>query len=99
MTLKAKIDDASEHLQEMLRARTHGEMVSHLLCAKRLIDAAVRDVAGPAESGREAPADCPDCERFRALGTGPSHNGRPGCRCGSIASGGTKAHCSCSTCW
>ena len=41
-------------------------------------------------------AGCSTCKRG---GPGPSHEGSSHCRCGSIASGGIKAHCSCSTCY
>jgi len=30
---------------------------------------------------------------------GPSHNGSPNCESGSIASGGTVAHCACDVCF
>ena len=29
----------------------------------------------------------------------PSHDGMPHCKSGSLASGGTKAHCTCDTCF
>lgn len=41
-------------------------------------------------------ANCPTCKHG---GPGPDHDGSPFCRSGSIASGGTKAHCSCDTCY
>ena len=30
---------------------------------------------------------------------GPTHEGAPSCRSGSIASGGNRAHCACRACW
>ena len=39
--------------------------------------------------------DCDGCRRE----AGPSHDGSKNCKSGSIASGGTKAHCSCDTCF
>lgn len=47
----------------------------------------------------EAPETCQGCNQNRAIGFGPSHSGSPLCRCGSIASGGDVAHCTCSTCF
>jgi hypothetical protein len=45
-------------------------------------------------------AQCKTCETVREEGGfGPSHNGSPLCRSGSIASGGTRAHCTCDTCF
>jgi hypothetical protein len=41
----------------------------------------------------------PKCQRCKLNGPGPTHNGSAGCRSGSIASGGTRAHCSCDTCY
>jgi hypothetical protein len=42
----------------------------------------------------------PNCQRCKvAGGAGPSHNGSAGCRSGSIAAGGNRAHCSCDTCY
>jgi hypothetical protein len=38
--------------------------------------------------------DCQACGEF-----GPSHNGASHCKSGSIASGGTRAHCSCDACF
>ncbi len=43
-------------------------------------------------------AACPVCSQIGA-GFGPSHDGSPLCRCGSLASGGHRAHCSCDTCF
>ncbi len=43
---------------------------------------------------------CPTCEAIRKEGGfGPSHEGRKGCESGSIASGGSNAHCSCDRCF
>lgn len=44
----------------------------------------------------EARANCTEC----ALpGMKPSHDGSKGCASGSIASGGTRAHCTCDVCF
>lgn len=45
--------------------------------------------------------DCETCRQIREVyeGYGPSHDGSSRCRCGSIASGGTKAHCTCRACF
>lgn len=48
-------------------------------------------VAGPIADG-----DCPTC--FRG-GFAPSHDGSSRCESGSIASGGSRAHCSCDVCF
>lgn len=43
---------------------------------------------------------CETCESIKAEGGfGPSHDGSTRCESGSIASGGTRAHCSCDTCF
>lgn len=43
---------------------------------------------------------CDTCEDIEEMGGfGPSHNGSPRCESGSIASGGTRAHCTCDTCF
>lgn len=42
--------------------------------------------------------DCKQCQEYRRVG-GPYHTGSSGCRCGSLASGGDIAHCTCSTCF
>jgi len=42
------------------------------------------------------PKDCAGCQR---TGMNPSHQGSRRCESGSIASGGTKAHCSCDMCF
>ena len=44
---------------------------------------------------REQYDNCPTCR----LGHGPDHDGSKSCKSGSIASGGTKEHCSCDTCF
>ncbi len=46
-------------------------------------------------------AICVTCEDIRTKhgGFGPSHEGSKLCESGSIASGGTIAHCSCDTCF
>lgn len=43
-------------------------------------------------------AACVTCAQIGA-GFGPSHEGSPLCRCGSLASGGHRAHCACDTCF
>lgn len=42
---------------------------------------------------------CAECLAIRYIGWGPSHEGQPFCRSGSIASGGTAAHCACDSCF
>lgn len=41
---------------------------------------------------------CATCEQI-GDGFGPSHDGSPRCESGSLASGGTHAHCTCDTCF
>lgn len=41
---------------------------------------------------------CPACSQIGG-GFGPSHEGSPLCRCGSLAAGGSRAHCTCDTCF
>jgi len=45
----------------------------------------------------------PDCNLCQAIhaggGFGPSHDGSTHCESGSLASGGTHAHCTCDTCF
>lgn len=43
--------------------------------------------------------ECEGCQRNERVGYGPSHDGAQRCRCGSLASGGAKAHCTCSACF
>ena len=38
---------------------------------------------------------CKTCAEVSLSGIKPSHNGSPNCQSGSIASGGTRAHCTC----
>ena len=40
-----------------------------------------------------------NCTTCQNKGLRPSHNGSKACKSGSIASGGTKEHCSCDTCF
>lgn len=51
----------------------------------------------------EAPIkeECPSCREIREKyrGFGPSHDGSRRCESGSIASGGTRSHCSCDACF
>jgi hypothetical protein len=55
----------------------------------------------PERFNAETYPECPTCELIRTKhgGCGPSHNGSPRCESGSIASGGTRAHCTCSRCF
>ena len=67
--------------------------------ASRERDNAERDrlkAQKPAAAKKDTKSECSTCKRN---GPGPSHEGSPHCRSGSIASGGTKAHCSCDTCY
>lgn len=41
---------------------------------------------------------CPECAEIGG-GMGPSHDGSKLCESGSIASGGTRAHCTCDVCF
>lgn len=43
-------------------------------------------------------ATCSMCIEYAGR-MAPSHRGSTFCRCGSIASGGTKSHCTCDTCF
>lgn len=45
------------------------------------------------------PAKDPDCKGCQHTGMYPSHNGSRNCESGSIASGGTKSHCTCNACF
>jgi hypothetical protein len=49
--------------------------------------------------GRPDVAGCRQCAVQSVFPGGPDHDGSPRCWCGSIASGGQKAHCSCSICF
>jgi hypothetical protein len=42
-----------------------------------------------------------ECKMCREIGDGfgPRHDGSPNCESGSIASGGTNAHCTCDVCF
>ncbi len=54
----------------------------------------------PAPKPRLKYPDCPSCVNYAASdGYGPSHEGSIRCESKSIASGGSRAHCSCDTCW
>lgn len=46
-------------------------------------------------------AECQECKdiRDKYRGFGPRHEGSRSCESGSIASGGTKTHCTCDTCF
>ena len=47
---------------------------------------------------RAQKAACQQCIEI-GTGMGPSHNGSKGCESGSIASGGTRSHCTCDVCF
>lgn len=42
--------------------------------------------------------NCEVCKKYKGQ-FAPTHNGSQYCNCGSIASGGTKAHCTCDVCF
>lgn len=63
-----------------------------------VVPGTLKSTQGAAEDLRAQLASCAGCREAYMLG-GPSHRGSMLCRCGSIASGGTTAHCSCSTCF
>lgn len=48
------------------------------------------------EEGEAPTKKCAMCEDPKYL---PGHNGSRRCRSGSIASGGTRAHCTCNLCF
>ncbi len=50
-------------------------------------------------SARPVAKPCKMCDDVKAEGIGPSHDGSRACRCGSIASGGDRAHCTCRACF
>lgn len=41
--------------------------------------------------------ECQECQSDDPMM--PNHNGSSFCECGSIASGGTKSHCTCDNCY
>lgn len=51
--------------------------------------------------GQHFHPDCNMCQEMQkpGQGFGPSHNGYPGCRSNSLASGGTSIHCTCDSCF
>ena len=56
----------------------------------------------PGDHRRVATAEKTGCEEAGCdypIKQGPSHNGSKGCKSGSIASGGTRSHCSCDYCF
>ncbi len=57
-----------------------------------VVNQAVEKFATPQVAG------CRTCEVYSIFG-GPHHNGSRNCRSGSLASGGTRSHCSCATCF
>lgn len=62
------------------------------------LDALRYHVSGAVERGDAEPAvavECPGC----GPGFRPSHDGSPRCESGSLASGGTHAHCTCDACF
>ena len=57
------------------------------------------EAAGDCEHTIEHP-NCVECNRILDDGGfGPTHDGSRMCKSGSIASGGTKAHCNCERCF
>jgi len=42
---------------------------------------------------------CPGCEAAECESIYPTHEGSPYCSSGSIASGGSRAHCTCDRCF
>ena len=42
--------------------------------------------------------NCETCKKYKGQ-MAPTHNGSKYCNSGSIASGGTKAHCTCDVCF
>jgi hypothetical protein len=55
-------------------------------------------------AAKPAPSAHPECDWCNAVANGtvvggPSHDGSPRCPCGSIASGGGRAHCACDWCF
>jgi DNA-damage-inducible protein D len=61
---------------------------------QRVIEAQVMQEMIPERSDDAVPG-CPEC----GAGSAVPHNGSPDCTSGSIASGGTKAHCACEYCY
>ena len=59
-------------------------------------EAAKKKAAESKAALEKGKSECSTCKRN---GPGPSHEGSPHCKSGSIASGGKKAHCSCDTCY
>ena len=50
--------------------------------------------------GARQRGECPECAYQRETkDPGPSHDGSPHCESGSLAAGGTHAHCTCDTCF
>lgn len=45
------------------------------------------------------PTDCRSCVERATDSFAPSHDGSSRCESGSIASGGTRSHCSCDVCF
>lgn len=66
-----------------------------------VVELSPADVLGIARDyfygGHEADPPCSTCVKY--AGQGPSHNGSRNCSSGSIASGGTRSHCSCDWCF
>jgi hypothetical protein len=61
------------------------------ICAVVHTVAETRALMHIVEDGVGRPAECPECMR--------AHRGSSNCRSGSLASGGTRAHCACDTCF
>lgn len=74
------------------RVRTRADGISEQIAAKHK------------EAQREylkahAVPGCELCQELIEHIHGPSHNGRPWCESGSIASGGKESHCACDVCF
>ena len=75
-----------------------------LLCQNRAATTRLHPVLGEVPCCERCAArvdrmtECPTCKEI-AGGFGPSHDGSVNCESGSIASGGTHAHCTCDTCF
>jgi hypothetical protein len=71
----------------------HPETAATLAALRQHEDEAVDALGKPKVPG------CRQCAVQSVFPGGPYHAGSPRCRCGSIASGGQRAHCSCSICF
>ena len=115
MTIRADLDRAAHteavHLAratgtQLGRAAQEGppEIVNGLNVAANLMVGELRSrfgdpVASAFISAYYLNRDCKACLTLAKGHVGPSHDGLLSCRSGSIASGGTKAHCTCDACF